>query len=345
MKPSSRRILLLPCAVCFLFTTPIAPNFAGVEVFQSQAQVQPRRQTAQDIKLVTARGRLGRKRREPTEKPVFVAVDLSKYQSGRLFIDLKASSGGCNVALLAAVAPTEERKGLLELSRVLSGGTKTKESLSFSHGRLSLQGQKVNKFYVAGFLIPVGIMAWYSKDCTGSYEATIYIQNAVSSGGGSTTQLPCRDNDIHLTYNRRALDYHSYREQTPVCSINTPNCTVDRVFSTMLTSVQYVVPYTTSRLRVTNCMTFDVDIPGPFNVDKVRIVVDRNNSSVTNYTKRGHIFHPGKVTRTIVQRGNGIYVETFGEGNGKLATPNELGGPSSWRSVDAKLVNAVNSRL
>jgi hypothetical protein len=203
-----------------------------------------------------------------------------------------------------------------------------------------LLGKKVNKFYVTGSLIPVGMAAWYSPDCKGSYEITVYIKDA-TTGTAPNQPAPCGDKEIRLTYNNQALNYHSYREQTRVCSTNMPGCTAAMVFTTMLSQVQFVVPDTTSTARVTNCMKFDADIPGPFDKDPIRIVVNRGDYSVTNYTRQGHVFHPGKVTRTIVKKGNSIYVETFGEGNGRIPTVNELVAPRYWRDVDGKLANAV----
>jgi hypothetical protein len=312
----------------------------GVETlsFRIPAQVKVN-QTSPLIKLKTARGKLGRKNRGSTEKLTFTEIDLRKYVSGRIFADFKVSPGGCDAALVTAAAPTEDRRQLLEVARTGSGENVTAQIFALHSGHIRLLGKSVNKFYVSGFLIPVGMAAWYSKDCAGSYEITVYIKDATA--GTAPSEQPCGDKEIRLTYNNQALNYHSYREQTRVCSTNTPGCTPDLVFSTMTSQVQYIVPDTTSTLRVTSCMTFDANIPGPFNKDPIRIVVNRNNYSVTNYTRRGHVFHPGKVTRSIVKKGDSIYVETFGEGNGRAPTANELGAPHYWRAVDSKLVNAV----
>lgn len=149
--------------------------------FVAQAQVNVNSTLPAVIKLTTARGKLGRKNREPTEKLSFTEVDLSKYESGRIFADFKVSSGGCSAALVAAPAPTEDRKQLLEFARAGSEGATTAELLALSFGRVSLLGKKVSKFYVSGALIPVGMAAWYEKDCVGSYEIAVYVKNAKAS--------------------------------------------------------------------------------------------------------------------------------------------------------------------
>jgi hypothetical protein len=146
-----------------------------------QAQVKVNPTLPEVIKIKTASGKLGRKNRESTEKLSFTEIDLSKYESGRIFADFKVSSGGCDAALVTTAIPTEDRKQLLELTRALSGGTRTADAFALSFGHVSLLGKKVNKFYVSGSLIPVGMAAWYSKDCVGSYEITVYIKNAKSS--------------------------------------------------------------------------------------------------------------------------------------------------------------------
>jgi hypothetical protein len=355
MKSPLTKIFFLATVTCLLLVSvfaqsvpyPGASRTPATTVLEKlflplQARIKVN-QTPQVIKIGTARGKLGRKNRGSTEKLRFTEIDLSKYQSGRIYADFKISPGGCDAALVAASAPTEDRKQLLELTRATSGGNVTADLFVLSSGLVKLLGQRVNKFYVSGFLIPVGMAAWYSKDCEGSYEITVYLKDAMA--GTAPSVLPCGDKEIRLTYNNQALNYHSYREQTRICSTNIAGCTLDLVFSTMLSKVQYVVPDTKSTSKVTNCMTFDADIPGPFNKDPIRIVINRNNYSVTNYTRKGHIFHPGKVTRSVVKKGNSIYVETYGEGNGKVPTINELVAPRYWRGVDNKLVNAVKLNL
>jgi hypothetical protein len=149
--------------------------------FGAQAQVSTNQSLPEIIKIQTASGKLGRKNREPTEKLSFTEVDLSKYESGRIFADLKVSSGGCSAALVATTTPTEDRRQLVEFARAESGGASTGDLFALSVGRFYLQSKRVNKFFVSGALIPVGMLAWYEKDCVGSYEITVYIKNAKPS--------------------------------------------------------------------------------------------------------------------------------------------------------------------
>jgi hypothetical protein len=318
------------------------PATTGIEAWSFPIQTQLKvNQTPEVIKIKTVRGKLGRKNRESTEKLSFTEIDLSKYESGHIFADFRVSSGGCDAALVAASVPTEDRKQLLELTRALSGGTAKANPLALSSGHIRLLNKRVNKFYVSGLLIPVGMAAWYSKDCVGSYEITIYIKNARASSAPSRKSVPCDDDEVQVSYDTSSPNYHSYRVKNRICSTNVAGCHVWVVFMTMISQVRYITP-TEDTSPVKHCMKIDVDIiPGPFGSDYVRTVLDFEKFSVTNYTKKDHLLHPGKVTRTIVERGGAIYVETFGEGTGFFGEENVERANGVWTKVDKRLIEAV----
>jgi len=179
---------------CFLVVLTVIEAI-GIGVV-AKAQVSSNQSLPEIIKIQTATGKLGRKDREPTEKLAFTEVDLSKYESGRIFADLKVSSGGCSAALVATTTPTEDRRQLVEFARAESGGTSTGNLFDLSVGRFYMQGKRVNKFFVSGAIIPVGMLAWYEKDCIGSYEITVYIKNAKPSCQMETLKRSAIKRDI-----------------------------------------------------------------------------------------------------------------------------------------------------
>ena len=67
--------------------------------------------------------------------------------------------------------------------------------------------------------------------------------------------------------------------------------------------------------------------------------------SITNYTRKNHVLHPGKITRKIVKNNEKIYVVTSGEGTGRFPRTNENKSESVWGDVDEKLIEKVNEML
>jgi hypothetical protein len=88
-------------------------------------------------------------------------------------------------------------------------------------------------------------------------------------------------------------------------------------------------------------MIVDVNIPGPWGKDSVRVSVDRSGFSVTNYTRNDHALRPGKVTRRIVSKNGAIYVVTEGEGTGNFSDLNVRLASRTWQPVDSALRGAV----
>lgn len=268
----------------------------------------------------------------------FFTVDLSGYSSGNLAAHISVESGtgisrtggkcwgGAQFAEEGFFNPENKKPYMSNIiTRILQPNQTTKVGGNFS---------KPTKFIL-------GVIPSCKPDLSSRFEYVVYIKNGEKVG----SNVPCKDDQIRVDYNKQALNYHAYTEETKICSTNSPSCTLDLVFSIMTSQIQYVVPDTKSTLKVKDCMTFDANIPGPFNEDPIRIVVNQDNFSVTNYTRKGHVFHPGKVTRSIVKKGNSIYVLTYGEGNGRVPTLNELVAPRYWKDVDNKLAKVVQLKL
>lgn len=159
----------------------------------TQAQVKVNPPLSDIITIKTVSGTIGRQKRQPTEKRKFVEVNLSEYESGLIFADLKVSSGGCNADLITTDIPTEDRKNNLLRTRVLSGGTKTTDLFEMRNGYVLANNQKVSKFYVTAAVFPIGLAAWYSGDCTGTYEITVYIKNGKKISNVNQNCSECRD--------------------------------------------------------------------------------------------------------------------------------------------------------
>ena len=157
----------------------------------------------------------------------------------------------------------------------------------------------------------------------------------------SSEDYPCDDDDIQLTYDRSSPGYHEYGVQNKICDSSLRECTRDLVFSTMLSQTQHIVP-SEDVSPVENCQIINVNLPVIFiGQDSIRTIIDREQYSATNYTLRNHFLHPGKVTRTVVERDTGIWIFTYGEGTGPFPRQNEEGADSLWTEVDQKLNNAV----
>jgi hypothetical protein len=110
----------------------------------------------------------------------------------------------------------------------------------------------------------------------------------------------------------------------------------------MTSQARFITP-TKSTSPVTNCMIINVQIV-PLGRDDVRVSVDNEKFSVINYTRKNHFLHPGKVTRTIVEKDGAIYVVTEGEGTGSFKDKNESKAPGVWLPVDQQLRQAIQKR-
>jgi hypothetical protein len=185
------------------------------------------------------------------------------------------------------------------------------------------------------------------------------------------TEIPCSDKEIQVNYEPKKPnepngryqfdsgfesypgDYHEFVRDSEICKTNTIGCNVNTVFSTMISQVRFVAPKDEST-PVKNCMETVLDASGYLlgsdfagaSDDPVVTTVDARAFTIVNYTKVGHIFHPGKITRTVLFKGNGVVVQTKGIGYGKFGLINSTAGPYwIFAESDKRLTEAVKQRL
>ena len=115
-------------------------------------------------------------------------------------------------------------------------------------------------------------------------------------------------------------DYHCYYTETQICNIDDcTECTEKKVFEFMLSRKSFIAP-TLDESPVINCGVKTLEPSSP-----IITTIHQNNFSIINYTSKiylkdgstvTHIFHPGKVQRTVFKRGNSIFIGTIGDGVG-----------------------------
>jgi hypothetical protein len=167
------------------------------------------------------------------------------------------------------------------------------------------------------------------------------------------TNPPCNDINIQTEYNIRNENYHEYSLRNEICSKKDRCCTRDRIFSVMTSQKNFIMPQTSLlsqdiNKKVTNCSVTKLILHPPFpKVNPVQTVVDELNYSITNYTSAPHVFHPGRITRKVVQdkQTGSIFVETTGEGIGDYRRLNEFIGPPTFHNADLRLKKHVREIL
>lgn len=88
--------------------------------------------------------------------------------------------------------------------------------------------------------------------------------------------------------------------------------------------------------------------------DKVWIVPDDKNLTITNYTQPGHMLYPGKIVRQVIEECGQIKVVTIGTGlsscgdrvDGKInGNGNSISGALLFKNVDIRLKKAFESKV
>lgn len=151
----------------------------------------------------------------------------------------------------------------------------------------------------------------------------------------------CEDPETRAFFNPHPdNNYHQYNEETTVCLTTQRGCTPELVFRTMISQVRLVAP-TDEKAPVADCGSAILPPQNP-----IRMTVDESAMSVANYTKVGHVFHPGRVVRTIAKVGNRVVVRTFGQGNGDWSLANQYVFNETWpHLVDPRLVEEVKKAI
>ncbi|HWS89479.1 MAG TPA: hypothetical protein VN282_21085 [Pyrinomonadaceae bacterium] len=175
----------------------------------------------------------------------------------------------------------------------------------------------------------------------------------------TVTQIPCDDDQIQVNFYEGAKKgrfmfgsgfeafypgqkYHLYSMLGRICKVGTKGCDVRTVFSMMTSQVRYVAP-SDSTLPVNNCGVNE--LKSYVSPNRVRTFVDSENSTIVNFTLKGHLFYPGKVTRKVVSKDGWVVVITEGEGYGQMAGINEAVGGSIFEGIDKDLAEAVGKKL
>ena len=153
-------------------------------------------------------------------------------------------------------------------------------------------------------------------------------------------------------------DYHHYVLETPICSTSRARCTSQSVFQAMTSQRRFMAPAEDNELDpVAHCAVTNLQGPGFLGAlaslrysDNIINVVDAANSTAINYTlnppglANTHVFHPGRVIRTVLEKNGNIVVRTEGEGTGQMPRTNESSGSDLFRSIDRDFRTYFNTQ-
>jgi hypothetical protein len=109
----------------------------------------------------------------------------------------------------------------------------------------------------------------------------------------------------------------------------------------MLEQARFIAP-TYDQDPVTNCKR---TLLYGYHWNPIRTTVDEERLQIVNYTLPGHMFHPGKITRTVTENGNAVNVSTEGEGIGEYRFLDVTAGPMIFKAVDTQLIIRVYEKL
>ena len=179
-------------------------------------------------------------------------------------------------------------------------------------------------------------------------------------------------------------DYHFYEVKNRICD----SCSVDDVFNFLVSDIKYQAPIRSdfdnpdfdlvhflpreesqTASPIHNCdeltipfdefrlfalyLNFISDVV-VFPNDPILVVPNYNSKCVTNYTLKGHILHPGKITRCVqVDSCNNVSIKTTGtgfhflgptSGGAIMSIINENYGQQIFNNLDNRLKNDFNTQ-
>ncbi len=165
---------------------------------------------------------------------------------------------------------------------------------------------------------------------------------------GQSYQTVCSDLDIVDIYDPKCSSYHCYSVVSELCDTRlNPNCSIENAYNKMLNRADRLAPTNDKKPVKNDCRVVMLDnVPWWFNflnTNPVKVKKLEQSNSIINYTLKGHMFHPGKVHRKIYQAGSKVYVQTMGEGEGKLKwlNNNNLYMNAIWKPVDKRLKKSI----
>lgn len=142
--------------------------------------------------------------------------------------------------------------------------------------------------------------------------------------------------------NLSSPDYHCYYTETKICDTSSCiECKEKNIFNIMISKKRFIAP-TLDESPVVNCGVTSLIPYSP-----IITTVHPNNFSIINHTSKiylkdgtteTHIFHPGKIQRTVFQRGGSIFIGTMGDGTGDWKIGNVLIGKNGlWNALDYEI--------
>ncbi|MEH2424778.1 MAG: hypothetical protein V7K48_28915 [Nostoc sp.] len=166
----------------------------------------------------------------------------------------------------------------------------------------------------------------------GSYRINDSQAGVFTASSSNALVHPCNDDRINDNYKKNDLNYHYYSLISRICSKTLKGCTREKVFQTMISQEQFIVPSPFDDKPVVNCREKTLPIGNP-----IRTTINSSDYSITNYTLPRHMFYPGKITRRVIETNDAIAVTTIGEGVGDYKKFNIWAAPDIWSRADILL--------
>ena len=131
----------------------------------------------------------------------------------------------------------------------------------------------------------------------------------------------------------------------PICSVTDKSCTMETIMG--IINKVGVHPNQQEALIPGKEHIGDVDIPGPWGVDKVTSTAlydGKQQIGVSNVTMEGHILHNGRVDRTLFEKDGNLHIKTYGVsdcGGGIFGGLNVHLRGVVWGEVDNKVIEEL----
>jgi hypothetical protein len=125
------------------------------------------------------------------------------------------------------------------------------------------------------------------------------------------------------------LASHYYQVTDFICSESQMACTPQNVFNRLR---RYPAPFSDPFHSIEPCDKTHIPILGT-----VVHGVDPSTDTITNTTLPDHMLYPGEVTRSVIEQGGNIYVQTTGTGDGAMAWTNTVLAAPLWGVVDQNI--------
>ncbi|MCI4670596.1 MAG: hypothetical protein MRZ79_20850 [Bacteroidia bacterium] len=150
--------------------------------------------------------------------------------------------------------------------------------------------------------------------------------------------LLCPNPDIRNTFDSLHNKYHYYRvEHLIIDKGQYPNASKSKVFSIMCGQIHFAAPFPKKvNGAVQACEPINVKI-GFTRKNPILSSIDSTGLRLINYSLPGHLLHPGKVLRSVVEKENKIYVITESWGEGRFPKMNVKKSEKTWRTIDKQL--------